>query len=121
MPHDISWTVRKQDHPGSSAQEIEDEPPWNGGHQHRVGFKNRQDRRPGLTHEDDEQHQSADFTVNDEARFISDARAKMRELREEEKQGQLVNFRDIINSKPDLHLRSVLSRPSLAPKAIKPC
>lgn len=107
MPHDIPWTVQKQDHPGSSAQEIEDEPEWIGGHQHWVGFKNRQDRRPGLTHEDDEQHEPARHSLDDEAQFTLDARGKVGKLRQKEKQHQLVNFRDVINSEPDFHLRSV--------------
>lgn len=121
MPHDIPWTVRKQEHPGSSAQEIEDEPSWTAGHQHRVGFKNRQDRRPGLTHEDDKQRESARSSVDDEAPFVEDARERWRELRLVEKQHHLVNFRDIINSEPDFHLRSVIPQPSIVLKGIDPC
>lgn len=112
MPHDIPWTVQKQEHPGSSAQEIDDEPDWTGGHQHRVGFKNRQERRPGLTHQDDQQDNSASSTPDDEAQFTRDARERIGKLREEERQDQLVNFRDIINSEPDFHLRSAILTPS---------
>ena len=46
----MPYSVRVQQHPGSTAQDIENEPEWGEGHQHRIGYKNRQDRWPGLTH-----------------------------------------------------------------------
>jgi len=49
------WTVSVRKHPGSSADDIRNEPDWQGGrHHHRVGFKHRDHRRPGITHESDE-------------------------------------------------------------------
>lgn len=97
MPHDIPWEVRVQEHPGSSAQAIQDEPDWGGQHQHRVGFKNRQDRRPGLTHaaEDDEE------LVRDE----KEAEQEHDQLISREKSGELVNFRDMVENEKDFHLR----------------
>lgn len=50
----IPWTVKVHHHPGSSAHDIAKEPDWNAGHEHRIGFKNSQDRVPGITHEYDE-------------------------------------------------------------------
>ena len=46
----LPYDVRVKQHPGSTAEEIEDEPDWGNGHQHRIGYKNNQDRKPGLTH-----------------------------------------------------------------------
>ncbi|OHW98199.1 nitrate reductase [Colletotrichum incanum] len=41
------FVVKKTDHPGSSQEEIENEPNWGSGHNHRIGFKNRDNRVPG--------------------------------------------------------------------------
>ena len=51
------WNVNVTSHPGSTAEDIGHEPDWSDGHQHPIGFKNRQDRVPGLTHaaDDDEE------------------------------------------------------------------
>lgn len=45
------FIVQKQDHPGSSHQEIDNEPNWGSGHNHRVGFKNKDNRVPGYVEE----------------------------------------------------------------------
>lgn len=79
------WRVQIQGHPGSTAQEIADEPDWGTGHQHRVGYKNRANRLPGITHEHDEYR-------DDIAQF----QAEREELRREVKAGKLVNFREVI-------------------------
>ncbi|OAQ97561.1 hypothetical protein LLEC1_06394, partial [Akanthomyces lecanii] len=88
-----SWTVHVQNHPGSTKQEIANEPDWGAGHQHRVGFRNKKNRVPGLAHDGD---------YSEEVRT---ARVLRTELQDEEASGQLVNFRDIIEHEPDLHLR----------------
>ena len=54
MPHQVPWSTSVRDHPGSSAQDIHAEAEWERASQHRIGFKNRQDRRAGITHQDDE-------------------------------------------------------------------
>lgn len=54
MPHQIPWTTSVQEHPGSSPQEIRNEADWTRASQHRVGFKNRDGRKSGITHADDE-------------------------------------------------------------------
>jgi len=64
MPHDLPWRVQVRAHPGSSAQEIHDETEWTGGHQHRIGFRNRQDRLPGLTHDEDADERPESDTSN---------------------------------------------------------
>jgi hypothetical protein len=46
----IPYHVRVQGHPGSTADEIANEPDWEVlSGEHRVGYRNRQDRWPGLT------------------------------------------------------------------------
>ena len=47
----IPYNVRVQWHPGSTAEDIQNEPDWETHTgEHRVGYRNRQDRRSGLTH-----------------------------------------------------------------------
>jgi hypothetical protein len=95
----IPWRVNTTNHPGSSRDEIEKEPDWQAEHQHehRIGYKNRHDRRPGVTHEEDEHTEAQDLA---EA-----ARNGYDEIARKEKQGDLVNFRDIVLNEKDLHLR----------------
>ena len=95
MPAHKPWTVRVQDHPGSSKQDIANEPDWGVGHQHRVGFRNKGNRVPGLIHDNQD--------YDDE---IKNARKLRKELKDEEATGQLVNFRDLILHQP---VRSLLS------------
>lgn len=83
-----SWTVHVQNHPGSTKEEIANEPNWGAGHQHRVGFRNKGNRVPGLAHDGD---------YSEEFR---NARVLRKELQDEETCGQLVNFRDIIEHEP---------------------
>jgi nitrate reductase (NAD(P)H) len=91
----VPWRVRTTNHPGSSLDEIEQEPNWETEHQHehRVGYKNRYNRQPGVTHEHDEQDDT------------ETARAGYDEIARREEEGDLVNFRDIILNEKDLHLR----------------
>lgn len=98
----IPHRVNVRSHPGSSAQDIENEPDWGHGHEHRVGFVNGQNRVPGLTHSGDERSEDSD--PNDEVE-TAEALEKYREFRQDAKEGKLVNFRDIINAQEDLHLR----------------
>lgn len=96
----IPHLVRVRHHPGSSAQNIQDEPDWSsGGHEHRVGFRNRQNRVPGLTHSGDERDEDSD--PYDEV----EAAEKYRRFRERVEAGELVNFRDVVNAQEDYHLR----------------
>lgn len=92
MAPEKPWTVRVRPHPGSSRQDIDNEPDWTGLHNHRVGFKNRGDRRPGITHAQDEY-----------LREIEEARKEQEKLRDENKTGKLVNFRDVIMTQEVSH------------------
>lgn len=94
MPQ-VPWTVYLTNHEGSTKEEIEQEPPWHGGHQHRVGYRNRQDRFPGWT------HSGEDELREEELKALEDFKA----LRKREQRGDLVNFRDIIKHQEDFHLR----------------
>ncbi|KAF2164012.1 hypothetical protein M409DRAFT_25783 [Zasmidium cellare ATCC 36951] len=118
MPSHIAWNVKVQDHPGSSRQDIDNEPDWKSDHQHRIGFRNRQDRVPGLTHADDEDDSNVPDLINsasssesdDERQFDQKAKKRFDDLRYREKEGDLVNFRDIITDQTDFHLRDSKDR-----------
>jgi nitrate reductase (NAD(P)H) len=56
IPHRV--TVKY--HPESTSAEINNEPEWGSGHEHRVGFINAQNRVPGLTHSGDEHEEDSD-------------------------------------------------------------
>ncbi|KAI5368020.1 putative oxidoreductase, molybdopterin-binding domain, oxidoreductase FAD/NAD(P)-binding protein [Septoria linicola] len=112
MPHDIPWKVSVKHHPGSSAKDVQDEPEWTHGHQHRIGYRNRQDRVPGLTHQDDEAGQEPDLTRSSsnseqegEIEFDDVAKADYENLKKKAKRGDLINFRDIVQNEKDIHLR----------------
>ncbi|KAF1364529.1 hypothetical protein EJ07DRAFT_162285 [Lizonia empirigonia] len=101
MPHHIPWPVQATDHPGSSRADIDNEPDWKNlhGHDHRVGFRNKQgDRLPGITHRDNER-------LDDAAELGKEAKAEFERLQTRAKKGDLVNFRDLIQGEKDLHLR----------------
>lgn len=104
----LPYTVHVRDHPGSSAQDIKDEPDWSAtSSEHRIGYKNRQDRRPGLTHAyDDESDELPDLSRSasspDESDIEEYAKEEFQELKSETQKGKLVNFRDIIEHEPDL-------------------
>lgn len=88
----VPWHVRVKQHPGSTTEEIEDEPEWGSGHQHRVGYKNRDDRWPGLTHLGEEEEEDVEEAVEE-----------YKELAQKEKKGDLVNFRDVITHEKVWH------------------
>ncbi|CAN9120075.1 unnamed protein product [Alternaria sp. RS040] len=109
----VPWQVHITDHPGSTREEIEQEPDWSieHNHQHRVGYKNRDDRRAGITHESDETKTRDD---------VEEAREGHKDLTGKEKKGDLVNFRDIVLEEKDLHLRHPENR-SLGWRFVLPC
>lgn len=79
-----------KEHPGSSAHEIANEPEWQSSHHHhRVGFKNRDHRLPGITSEREQYDREIKQAVKD-----------LQYLHDETTQGKLVNFRDIIERQP---------------------
>jgi nitrate reductase (NAD(P)H) len=105
MPHNIPWTVRTRYHPGSSSQEINSEPDWKSAqlHEHRVGFRDRYNRLPGLTHDGDE--------AREEDAFDNNARAKHEALKQRAERGELINFRDIVRNEQDRSLKYPHKRP----------
>jgi nitrate reductase (NAD(P)H) len=98
----IPHRIRVRNHPGSSLQDIKNEPDWGSGHEHRVGFRNTQNRVPGLTHSGDEREEDSDPLEDVEAEQAAEKYVK---FRDEAADGKLVNFRDLINAQEDLHLR----------------
>jgi nitrate reductase (NAD(P)H) len=95
----IPWRVQVAEHPGSSREEIDQEPDWNSGdrHEHRIGYRNRFDRKPGMIHEYDEQH--------GQDHFVDEVRENYEKILGRARKGDLVNFRDIVLNVKDLHLR----------------
>ncbi|KAM0811418.1 hypothetical protein AB5N19_11774 [Seiridium cardinale] len=85
--------TKKGAFPGSSVKEIENEPNWGVGHNHRIGYKNDQSRFAGLTHDGDE-HWGSD----EEKRFAEDAMERYRKLRQRYNRSELLNFQDIMEA-----------------------
>ena len=81
----IPHRVRVSNHPGSSIADIEGEPDWGVGHEHRIGYKNRQDRRAGITHACDEDEDEPEVDK------------EYQELQARAQGGELTNFRQIFN------------------------
>lgn len=81
-------------HPGSSRQEIDDEPNWGLGHNHRIGFNNHQDRTPGFTHDGDWTDES-----DDEHQLEVSSKQKIDKIKSRVARGGLVNFRDLMHAK----------------------
>jgi nitrate reductase (NAD(P)H) len=79
------WRVTKRQHPGSTWHEILNEPDWSSVGQHRIGYRNDQDRIAGITYPYEE------LSPEDE-----EAWREFQELKRREKGGDLVNFRDLI-------------------------
>lgn len=83
------WTVSKKDHPGSSADDIEQEPEWSStNNEHYTCYKNRQGRRVGITNAGDE---SDDVEVR---QALHDCQV----TKHEAGKGRLVNFREVVES-----------------------
>lgn len=99
MPQ-IPWKVQVTEHPGSTREDINNEPDWANQHRHdhRVGYRNQHDRVAGITHHDDEK-------LDNEHELDEEAKQKYDKLKEKAKNGDLVNFRDLIEGQEDLHLR----------------
>ncbi|EAQ83662.1 hypothetical protein CHGG_10066 [Chaetomium globosum CBS 148.51] len=92
MAQHIPWEITVTDHPGSSEQDIKDEPDWAKLHSHAIGFKNHDGRRPGFAHS----HHQEEIEIS---------RRMMEDLSQKVSTGELVNFRDLIESQEDFHLR----------------
>lgn len=84
IPHQ-TWT---KGHPGSSKEEIREEPEWKAVRSHRIGFRDREDRVAGLTHVGDESKEDREFWER--------ARQKAEELEDELGKGTLLSVRDFM-------------------------
>lgn len=80
-----AWRVQVQEHPGSGAHDITNEPDWESGHNHRIGFNNRDHRRPGITSERDEYYHEIEEALRDQ-QYLADRVSA----------GKLINFRDVV-------------------------
>ncbi|EXA28602.1 nitrate reductase (NADH) [Fusarium oxysporum f. sp. pisi HDV247] len=90
------WVVKVKHHPGASLEEVQGEPEWEAGHNHHVGLKNQEGRRPGYAGEE--------FGLEELDGDIRDAREKFHRLQEKATKDELVNFRDIVQGIKDFHL-----------------
>ena len=86
----ISYRTHVRGHPGSSKEDIENEPDWSTTHPHRIGYRDRYDRIPGLVHGGDE----SDESDESDSSFNRKAKKEEDELRQKLKQHKLVNFRE---------------------------
>lgn len=87
IPH---HTCPDRSHAGSTNEEIEKEPDWVLTHDHRIGFRDKNGRRPGLTHVGDECH-------NEQQRqFLEQAKEEAEELSKEITNKELINIREFM-------------------------
>lgn len=84
----IPYRTYVKGHPGSSKEEIENEPDWSTA-KHHIGYRNRYDRVPGLVHSGDD----SDSEDSQES-FLKEAAEKSDELQKELKDHKLINFRE---------------------------
>ncbi|KAK2763124.1 hypothetical protein FQN54_009759 [Arachnomyces sp. PD_36] len=94
IPHH-TW---RSDHPGSTKQEILEEPEWHSARAHRIGFRDRENRVAGLTHVGDERKEDQEFWEQ--------AQKKAQELKDELGKGELLSVRDFMTKQEDYHLRT---------------
>lgn len=99
MPWNKLSPANTTNHPGSSEQEIADEPNWGAGHNHRIGYRNRQGRNPGYTHDGDHDP----YEKEEDRQFREEAVRKYRDLRTRAGKGDLLNFQDVMKDQTDFH------------------
>lgn len=86
-PH---YTRPDRSHLGSTADEILKEPEWSKTHGHRIGFRDRNDRFPGFTHQGDE------WRTEQEREFLEQAKQEAQELGTRLGKHDLTNVRDFM-------------------------
>lgn len=106
MPWDALKPAVVSGHPGSTEKEISEEPNWGRGHNHRIGYLNRQGRFAGVTHNGDYDP----YETEEDRSFRDEAIRKQRELREKAKKGKLLNFRDIMKNQTVGSILPVVTR-----------
>ncbi|KAJ5244640.1 hypothetical protein N7489_004736 [Penicillium chrysogenum] len=95
-PH---YTRPNRSHGGSSKGEIQDEPDWVRTHNHRIGFRDRNDRHAGLTHAGD------DWNTEQQRQFLIQAKEEAEELGTELSDKKLIDVREFMTKQEDYHLR----------------
>ena len=90
--------IRVGNFEGATKEEVEQEPAWSTGGNHRVGFLNNQSRLAGITRDGDhEEEEEADHT------FTKEAIAKYNTLKQAAHDGKLLNFQDVMKGQSDFH------------------
>lgn len=84
----VPYRTYVRDHPGSSKEEIENEPDWSTA-RHHIGYRDRHDRVPGLVHSGDD----SDSEDSQES-FLKEAQEESNELKHELQTHKLINFRE---------------------------
>lgn len=125
--------VNVKQHPGSTDSDVANEPDWAADdlHGHRIGYRNQNDRLPGITHTGDEGNQeeydyrrrvpsltsSSSASSDDDEKedhshegdnkeqFLHRAGEEQEELGEAKNERRLLNFRDVVVYQEDYHLR----------------
>lgn len=98
-PH---YTRPDRSHGGSSKDDIQNEPEWVKTHNHRIGFRDRNDRHPGHTHIGDE------WNTEQEREFLVQAKKETDKLNTELEERDLINIRDFMTKQ---EVRMALSLP----------
>ncbi|KAK5943376.1 hypothetical protein PMZ80_004383 [Knufia obscura] len=101
MPWNKLTTAVVSKHPGSSSQEVAEEPNWAKGHNlhHRIGYRNAQGRNPGYTHDGDHDP----YEKDEDRQFREEAIRKYKDLQDRAGKGALLNFQDIMKHQTDFH------------------
>lgn len=86
-PH---YTRPNRSHGGSSKDDIQNEPDWVKTHNHHIGFRDHNDRRPGYTHIGD------DCNTEHEREFLAQAKKEADELNKELEEQDLTNVREFM-------------------------
>ncbi|KAK3713621.1 hypothetical protein LTR37_008315 [Vermiconidia calcicola] len=105
MPHHVPWNVTVQSHPGSADEDVNSEVDWHEGHQHRIGYKNRDDRVPGLTHHDDDHEDvvGSRGSGTKDASYQNGTKAT---------NGNLSSFRDIVGNRRNHNVLNAKRQPN---------
>lgn len=85
------YTRPDRSHVGSSADDILNEPDWAKTHNHRIGFRDRDDRHPGFTHHGD------DWSSEEERKFLAQAKEEAEELGRKLGKHDLLDVREFMN------------------------
>ncbi|KAF3014890.1 hypothetical protein E8E15_004993 [Penicillium rubens] len=86
-------------HAGASEEDVLNEPDWVITHNHRIGFRDRDNRHPAYTHVGD------DWGPEQEQEFLAQAKKEADELNKKLVEHDLITVRDYMDKQEDYHLR----------------